>query len=516
MAKTYVMGLDLGTTNVKAVVGDDEGRVLGSATRTYEHLHPRPGWVEVDPETWWSTSCAAIAAAIGASGVDASEVGAIGVSGLGGCAVALDREGRPVANAPLYNDVRTAPQVAAREAMADRIFESSGNPLGTWAAVPKLWWWQEQEPAVFERIHTLLEPADYVVFRLTGNRQAAAPNASISYAYRLATQSWDTDFADELGIPTHVLPPITQTGGPAGEVTGDAAHATGLPRGATVAACGNDVVALSLALGVSQPGEAFLGAGTGGNIGIVNDGQASLRGFLNLAHVLPGTSWMAGTMGACGAALQWCRDTIVREASTAAEALGAELDAFEILSAMAAKAEPAPASLIFLPYLFGRSSPAFDPHVKATFLGLTTELSRGQIAKSVMEGTAFEALSNLQLAETAGVKTTVLRAGGGPTRSDVWNQTYADVCGRPIVTMANDGDSAVGCSWMAGAAAGLWSIPECIERFVRVRREYLPDEARHARYREMAEVQDELYPHLRQAYDRLHEIEERLPPGGGA
>lgn len=504
MTTTAYLGIDAGTTNLKVAVVDDNGQVLGTAQRGFEVLQPRQGWHEIHPDSWWDALVASVRQVMAETGIDSASVRAIGVSGIGCTPCNLDRDGNVLGNAPTWADSRAEAEVQQYTQYADEILARSGSPLGSWSFIPKLWWWQAHHPALYERIWKTVQPAGYLVYRLTGDLAQEVHTASLNYVFDLATETWNADMAAKLDVDVDLFPRISKPLEPAGNgLSAEAADLLGLQADAVVINTGGDPVPVSLGVGVYKPGQTFLHTGTGSTIGMLNDQRLVHPSFLTQIHILPNTSYLSGLMSATGASMQWARDKLVRDAVSASNAVGGELGEFEIMSALAGRSRPGANGLVSLPYIFGRQSPTWDAETRGTMLGLSSDTTRGDFVRAVMEGVAYEVAANLPVLAELGSPVTELRAGGGPTKDPVWCQVYADVTGVPLLTSVTEGDAAIGGAWMAAVAAGDIGLEDCVERFVRIEHVYEPRADIHARHREVSVALAELYPALRRYYRAL-------------
>jgi xylulokinase len=348
-----LVGLDVGTTGVKAIAITPTGEVVASVKEGYDLSTPQPGWSEQDPEDWWQASQRALARL----GVDSSIVGLSGqMHGL----VCLDERGHVLRPAILWNDQRTAAECAEIEDRVGlaRLIELTGNRALTGFTAPKLLWLRRHEPEVYERIHRIVLPKDYVRLRLTGEWAIDAADASGTLVFDVANRRWSDEVLRALDIPIEWLPPVSES---------------------TVVAGAGDQQAAALGVGVIEPGTVSVVLGTSGVVlaalpAYAHDAEARVHAF---CHALPGTWEAMGVMLNAAGALRWFRDAFASDAT------------FDELTAEAAHWDAAAGGLTFLPYLQGERTPHADPGARGAFTGLSLVHDRGALVRAVLEGVAY-------------------------------------------------------------------------------------------------------------------------------
>jgi xylulokinase len=459
---TTLVGLDVGTTGVKALAISPEGDVVGSAEEHYPLSSPQPGWAEQDPGDWWRASEAALAR-LGAG--DAP----VGLSGQMHGLVCLDERGDVLRPAILWNDQRTATECAEIEERIglERLVALTGNRALTGFTAPKLLWLRRHEPEVYERIHRIVLPKDYVRLRLTGEWAIDAADASGTLLFDVANRRWSDEVVNALEIPREWLPPVSES---------------------TENAGAGDQQAAALGVGVVEPGLVSVVLGTSGVVlaplpAYAHDAQARVHAF---CHAVPETWEAMGVMLNAAGALQWFHDALAPGA------------AFDGLVAEAGAVDAGADGVLFLPYLQGERTPHADPEATASFTGLALRHGRGALARAVLEGVAYGLRDSLELLRELGVAPSAGRASGGGARSRLWLEIVASVLELPLERCAVDEGSAYGAALLAGIAAGTFaSAHEAVEACVQVRETVEPNpawarryEAGYARYRA-------LYPAIR-------------------
>ena len=474
---TQLVGLDVGTTGVKALALSPTGEVLARAEETYGLSTPHAGWAEQDPEDWRRAAERALARLGG-------EATAIGLSGQMHGLVVLDERDRILRPAILWNDQRTEAECAEIEERVglERLIGLTGNRALTGFTAPKLLWLRRHEPETYGRIAHVLLPKDYVRLRLTGEHAIDVADASGTLLFDVAERRWSQEMVDELELDPAWLPRALESP----EISGTTA--AGIP----VAAGAGDQAAAALGVGVDRPGPVSVVLGTSGVVfaalpGFAADPQARVHAF---CHAVPGGWHAMGVMLSAAGSLRWFRD-----------ALGGRHDYGELLAA-AEQSPPGADGLTFLPYLTGERTPHADPHARGAFAGLTIRHDLGALVRAVLEGVAYGLRDSLQLLRELGVSPAAGHASGGGARSELWLRILASVLGLPIRRTATDEGSAYGAALLGGVAAGVFrDVNEAVAACVRLDDAIEPD-------RDWSAAYERGYPRFRLLYPALRPLED--------
>jgi xylulokinase len=492
LAEQLLLGVDIGTTNAKALLATPEGRVVAQATASYELSTPQPGWVEQDPEDWWRGAFLVMREVVQRAGAQPGQVAAIGISGQGCAATLIDRQGRPLRPGIIWMDARSEAQCERMRRLAgERILRINGKQPAPYNFDPKLIWLQEHEPETIRRAWRSLTTTGYVNFRLTGELVLNVSDASIPFAFDQRACDWSEELIAAFGVPRGLYPAVAPSQQIIGGLLPEVAQAVGLPPGVPVIAGGEDTSAAGLSAGAVEPGQAMLSLGTGGSIYIVTETPLAHPQLLIFAHVLERRWFAGGTIVAFGASLAWGRDLLGQ-------------GDFEQMTALAAQSEPGAQGLIFLPYLSGELQPINDGHARGVFFGLSLNTSQAEFIRAIMEGVAFAMAHNILVAEEVGATVSELRAVGGPTRSPLWCQIIADITGRPLIVLKDNPGAPLGDVFLAAAAVGL--IPDAGQAAVRaaqVERVYAPRPEYQPLYRDLFATYRALYPDLKARFAQL-------------
>ena len=446
---TYLLGIDVSTTGVKALLVAADGQVVGSANTEQPLYTPYPLWSEQDPADWWNGAMRSIRQVLADTGVDGSQVAAVGLTGQMHGLTLLDHQGQVLRPAILWNDGRTAAQCDEMRARLgkERLIAITGNDALTGFTAPKILWVREHEPDVYARVAHILLPKDYVRYRLTGGFAVDCADGAGMILMDIKKRAWSGEVLEALQIPVEWLPQVFEGPQVTGTITAEAAQLTGLQAGTPVVGGGGDQAAGAVGAGAVQPGVVSLALGTSGVVfastsAPLIEPQGRLHAF---CHAVPGRWHLMGVMLSAAGSLRWYRDTFHP---------GQDYDS---LLAPAAAIPAGCEGLLFLPYLTGERTPYPDPLARGAFVGLTIRHTEGHLVRAVLEGVAFGLRDSFELMKQAGQKEIrQVRVSGGGARSLLWRQILADVLGAELVTVNTTEGAAYGSALLAGVGAGLW------------------------------------------------------------
>lgn len=493
-ASEALLGLDLGTSSVKTVLFDLEGRVLATAQRDYPTARPRPGWAEQDPNRWWEDSAATIREVLAASGCRPR---AVGLTSQSSAVVAVDGAGQVIRPAPLWLDRRaTAECDAIREAMDEaELLRLSGNRLDPSYILPKLLWLRDHEPETLTGARWLLHANGFLVHRLTGVATTDLTEGGMSLLYDMATGDWSAELLSRFDLPAEKLPPMTPPAQVVGQVTPAAAALTGLAEGTPVVAGCMDLLAAATGAGVLEEGQSFLVIGTATVLASVLRAPQSYADLQMHNHAVPDRWVHAANVDYGGAALSWLRE-VLRQA-------GSDLD-YAQMAALAQATMDSPSDLLFLPYMVGQRAPLWEDDCRGVFFGLQPEHTAGHLIRAVIEGNAL-ALGRLQALQEEVHQRALeeIHISGGQSHLPLVNQVVADVTGRPVLVMDSPAVTCHGAALLAGLGTGLYASPAEITAALRVRERYDPRPAWHQRYLPLRGLLAEVFDALRPSLHRL-------------
>lgn len=448
---TY-LGIDLGTSGVKALLIDDDQRLMGEASAALSVSRPHPGWSEQDPDDWIDAAKAAIAA-LGRDH-DLSGLAGIGLSGQMHGATLLGADDRPLRPAILWNDGRSGAECDALDAAAD--FRGiGGNLVMAGFTAPKLLWVQRHEPEIFERIAKVLLPKDYLRLWLTGAHVSDMSDSAGTLWLDVAARDWSPALLDATGLGRDHMPALVEGAAPGGTLRAELADEWGVPR-VPVAGGGGDNAATACGMGLTAPGQGFLSLGTSGVLFAVTDRFApnTDQAVHAFCHAIPDTWHQMGVILSATDSLAWLSEITGRDAPDLAQAVG-QVDG--------------PAAATFLPYLSGERTPLNAPEATASFTGLARGMDVCALTHAAMDGVAFAFADCASALSAAGTEIEAAFATGGGARSDGWLRIIAAATGITLLKpQAGDFGAAFGaarlglCAATGAAPSEVMTTPEVI------------------------------------------------------
>jgi xylulokinase len=488
----YVFGIDVGTSGTRALVIDQQGHVVASATEEHAPFaSPTIGWAEQQPEDWWRACCMAVRKTLAQGNLRAEQIACVGFSGQMHGAVMLDAQDRPVRPALIWCDVRTEDQCRElnQEIGAQRIIQLTCNPALSNFTLTKFLWVREHEPENWKRVRSVMLPKDYARFRLTGDRATDLADASGTLLLDVENRLWSGEMLQAAEIDERLLPSLFESPEVCGVVSTRGAAATGLRPGTLVVAGAGDQAAGAMGMGIVAPGSVSATIGTSGVVFAATDGPAlDPKGRLHtFCHAIPGRWHVMGVTQAAGLSLRWFRDQFGAGANNGH-------NPYERLTAEASKIAPGCDGLLWTPYLMGERTPHLDPQSRAALVGLTASHTRAHIIRAILEGVAFSLRTSFTILAEMNVPVRTIRLGGGGARSSLWRQIQADVYGHEVEIVETEEGAAYGAAILAGVGAKLWpNVDVACAAVVRV--------ARHVRPRaEAMAVMNQNYSAYRRVY----------------
>jgi xylulokinase len=488
---TRLLGIDLGTSSVKAIIIDEQAHILGVGSREYPINVPQPGWAEQNPDDWWQATILAIRQAQQQAGQQ--PVDAIGFSGQMHGTVLIDSRKQPIGPAIIWADQRTADEVAEITEIigVDQLARIAGTAPAAGFMGPTVCWLRKHDPARLDKARACLLPKDYVRLRLTGDVGTDATDASSSALFDVRQRQWSDVILEALDLPGHLWPNVFESADVAGALTTSAAEVLGLEVGIPVVAGCGDQPAQAVGNGLIDPGIGSITIGTGGQL-FAPQSRPQADPLLRLhtfCHA-PADRWfIMGAMLSAGLSLRWLRDL---------HGMTADPDAYPKLSALAAAVPPGADGLLFLPYLVGERSPIMDARARGSFVGLALGHGLGHMARAIMEGVAFAMRQILDVMLGVDVPVSQLLASGGGLAAPLWRQIVADVLNRPLLLASGQERAGVGAAVIAGVGIGTYSSYAEARRAVITPYEVTePDPQRAAFYDEHYQRFLQLYPLLK-------------------
>lgn len=490
MAK-LLLGIDIGTSACKVAVFEKSGKVIAQTNKPYKLYYPNPGWVEQNPDEWWNAIVDGIKEIL--KTVSADDIAGIGIDGQSWSAIPVDKAGNCLHNTPIWMDTR-ARDICERvvsEVGFDEIFEVAGNGFEPAYTTPKMLWFKENKPEIYNNTYKFLQSNSYIGMKLTGNMTQDLSQGYGIHFFDMKKCQYDEKLAGKLGLTVDKVPELVECHSVIGEVTEEAAKITGLAVGTKVVAGGLDAACGTLGAGVYKKGQTQEQGGQAGGMSICLDEAVAHPKLILSPHVVPG-HWLlqGGTVGG-GGVLRWFKSELGKNES------------FDELTALAENIAPGSDGVTFLPYMAGERSPIWNADAKGVFYGLGFDKTKGHMVRAALEGVAYSLEHNLRTAAQTGVEVGELLAMGGSANSILWTQIKADVTGKVIKVPASDTATTLGAAILAGVGIGMYeSFESAVKETIVVTREQKPNMENHEKYKKSMELYLELYEDLKNTFSK--------------
>lgn len=443
-----ILGIDLGTSSVKAAAVDEQGEVVAHVSRTYPLDTPRPGWAEQDPGRWWQATAEAVRELW--TRVDVGQVRAIGLSGQMHTLVLVDADGRPTRPAISWADARTEEQVRTyheRIARREQV-EVLGNPPATGFTGPSLMWVKGHEPRVYRATRWVVLAKDHLRFKLTGEWATDPSDASATLLFDVFSRRWAEGLLERLELDPSLLPPVVPSTDVVAGLTAGAATTLGLREGVPVFAGAGDQAAAACGCGLTRPGAMLITLGSGGQVFAPLDrplADPQLRVHL-FCHAVPDGWHLQGAVQNVGLALDWVRRSFDWDWSE--------------LYGRAGRAPAGANGAVFLPYLTGERTPHMDPQARASWSNLTLSHTPDDLARAALEGAIFSVAEAAEACFDAGAEPDTVALTGGGAEHRLARQILSDVLGRAVRRAEVGHASVKGAAVLAGAEMPTFSSVE--------------------------------------------------------
>ncbi|MBC8569370.1 xylulokinase [Zongyangia hominis] len=493
----YLLGIDLGTSSVKALIIDTDGKFISMGQEDYNFIIPQLGYAEIDPRLWWDATVKAIQDALASGKVDAGEVKGIGFSGHMHGLVPVDRNQEVVRNSIIHLDQRCGKQVEQlKEKIGlEKFSQITCNAPAAGFLFPSLLWVKENEPENYAKIDKVMLPKDYIRMRLTGKIATEASDAAGTVAFHTPERRWAWELIDAMGVDRSLFPECHEACDIAGELTKEAAEATGLAAGTPIIYGGSDTTVQSVGNGLIRPGYVISNIGTASQVICCVNHPVYDRKLRTNTFCYPREDlWIVfGASLNGGIAQKWLRDNIFHTGN------------YRALDEMAETIPAGSEGLLFLPYLCGERLPCLDPQARGMYLGLTVKHTQAHLIRAVMEGMVFALRDGLEIFKELGISADKIIASGGGTKSPLLLQIQADIYGKDIYTTQSKDQASFGAALCAGVGVGLFkSLEEACDNLITLSPVVThpnPDNVK---------VYNEMYPLYAELYSRNKELFHRL------
>lgn len=502
IAENYLLGMDLGTTNVKAIIMDENGNVITTASRANSLIVPSPNTAEQDANVWWQNTVEILKELTHKAGYElVKKIKGISVSSQTVTMLPVDENGTPLRNAIIWMDGRSEKQLQyiIDQIGFDRYVSIIGGQPDTGFLPNKILWFKENEPELFSKTYKILQASSYINYKLTGKMTMDIDQAGKSQCLDISTLQWSDEISRVIGADLNQLLPKPQAiTDIIGTVSEEAAAITGLVSGIPVVAGASDAIASMYAIGLSRIGDAGESSGTSSLVfaGSTTKTSPELPLVAKPCTIGEISYIFDAPISASGASLKWYLDTLGQTEKDYAQANN--INVFEYLNQLALQAATGSNGLIFFPYLCGERAPLWNSYAKGMFIGLSKTTSREDLIRSIFEGTAFALRHVIETITNAGGKATSLRITGGGAKSRTWSLIKASVLRIPVYILdEKSGDVPFGDALIAGNGVGVFSdLSETMSKLIHIKEVIEPVE-------EWADMYDKIYPFYLSMYKNL-------------
>ena len=487
----YYIGIDLGTSAVKLLLMEGNGKIVRVASREYPLYFPHPGWSQQNPEDWYEQSMDGLYELL--DGIDKSQVAGISFGGQMHGLVVLDENDQVIRPAILWNDGRTfrendyLNQVIGKE----KLSEYTANISFTGFTAPKILWMKNNEPENFARIKKIMLPKDYLAYRLTGVHCTDVSDASGMLLFDVKNRCWSEEMCEICSVHKEQLAKVYESYETVGTLLPEIAQKLGLPETVKVAAGAGDNAAAAVGTGTVGNGQCNISLGTSGTIFISSDQFAvdknnALHAF---AHA-DGHYHLMGCMLSAASCNKWWMDEIIGTKDYGAE--------------QAAITKLGENHVYFLPYLMGERSPHNDPDARGTFIGMTMDTSRADMTQAVLEGVAFALRDSFEIAKSLGIQIDRTKICGGGAKSPLWKKIIANVLNVKVDVPETEEGPGYGAAILAAVACSEYaSVEEAAQKLLKVVDTVEPDAELAAKYEERYAQFKQIYPTVKELFGKL-------------
>ena len=503
----FVAALDLGTTGCRTYIYDLDGTIIANDYQEWQSFYPSPSYVEQDANVWWDSIKKTIERAIKKGGIDKTEIVSLSVTNQRETIVPVNNEGNPLYNALVWQDRRTIDQVEfiKKKIGIEKIYQTTGLTVDPYFSATKILWFKDKKPEIYRNTFKFLLVSDFIIHKLTGKFYTDFSNASRTMLFDITKLKYSDYIASELEIDLDKMPEAIESGMEIGEISTDE---TLFDKKTLVVTGAGDQQSAALGVGVVSPGKIKCTTGTGSFIlaHLTEPKFDPEKRVLCSCHAVPGAWVQEASIFTSGAVLRWFRDQIGhKECMETQEGQ----DPYDLITAEAEKSSIGSRGILLIPHFIGSGAPNWNPLAKGIMFGLALGHERRDLYRSVLEGVAFEIKKNIGVFKELGIEPKELMLTGGGSRSDFWNQIYADVLGITCVRNVIEESTSLGAAILAASGAGIFSdISKAAENLCKVDKKWIPNEANNKFYNELSNFAFDIYSILKSNnfYKRFSDI----------
>ncbi|WP_342513562.1 xylulokinase [Sporosarcina sp. FSL K6-1522] len=504
----YILAHDLGTSGNKATLFSATGEMIGSSISSYDTHYFNEKWAEQNPEDWWNAVCTSTKQLIEQLGISSEDIQVVSFSGqMMGC-LCVDQQGVPLRDSIIWADQRAQKQVEDLEQYLtqEEFYRIVGHRNTASYGIQKLMWIRDNEPEIYEKTYKTLNAKDYIVFKLTNSFYTDYSDGNGMGCFDLENLQWSDRIIKSSGIDPDKLPELKPSTFVAGKVTEEAAKATGLSPSTQVVIGAGDGVTASIGAGSVSEGKTYCSLGTSAWVTTTSKKpifDPEMR-TVTWAHAIPGYYAPNGTMQYAGGAFNWMKETICTSEKVEAERSGNSI--YDLINEQIERTPAGSNGLLFLPYLLGERAPRWDSYSKGTYVGITSETTRSEMLRSVLEGVTFNLAIILEvLQKHIDIEEMVIIGGGA--KSEVWRQIIADVFALPVkAPKLLDEAGSMGAAIIGGVGVGIYEDFEVVERFITINQSQVNNSDNLELYEKSKRRFDDFYFALRPVFEK-HQLE---------
>ncbi|MFP7297067.1 xylulokinase [Neobacillus niacini] len=492
----YVIGIDLGTSAVKVLLVNKEGKVCNEVSRPYPLIQEKSGYSEQEPKEWVEKSVDALKELVVQFSGNVSDIEGISFSGQMHGLVLLDEEHHVLRNAILWNDTRTTEQCQLINELAgeDRLLDITKNQALEGFTLPKLLWVKQYEPEILQQASVFLLPKDYLRYKLTGAIHSEYSDAAGTLLLNVSEKKWSEELCDIFGIDAKLCPPLVESHEYVGNITEEIAELTGLSVDTKVFAGGADNACGAIGSGILSEGKTLCSIGTSGVV--LSYEERNNRDFQGKVHYFNhGEENAFYTMGvtlAAGHSLTWFKNTF------------AEHESFDSLLAGLTEVPIGANGLLFTPYLAGERTPYADSVIRSSFIGMDSSHNRNDFVRSVIEGITFSLNESIEIFRESGKNIDTVISIGGGAKNEEWLQIQADIFNAKIVKLSSEQGPAVGAAILAAYGCEWYdSLEECANVFISSEKAYTPIPENVEKYKQLFQLYKQVYVQTKELNEGL-------------
>lgn len=498
----YLIGIDAGTTNVKAGLFLTSGELFSQGSSGYETFVPGKLMAEQKPADWWNAAVHAITHMLeGVFDKDKDRILSVSVSSQAPSLTAMSKDGTILRDALIWMDRRAEKEMEEILELVgrERFTQITGAAPDSFYLLPKLYWYKMHEPQLYGQTDCILQTNGYINYCLTGEKSYDISHALLSLCVDVKRRAFSKEISEAVGIDFEkILPPISKNESVIGYVTHDASEITLIPEGTPVTAGTTDTIASLLSFGICSPNDAAEITGTSTLAFFAHGGKLTNPGKLMLKQSPISTipTILNAPINATGASVRWFLDNFGMEK----EAQMTGQDAYTLFTQSAKRAAPGSGGVLYFPYLMGERGPLWNTYARGMFIGMTLQTSRDDLARAVLEGTAYALRHLMEEAKKLGAEPESIRVSGGGSKNQLWLKIKASILKIPVLVPDEKcGNAILGDALLAGKAAGVYEdLGKTSREIVQIKKVIEPDS-------EWAAVYDRMYPYYRKLYEDLDE-----------